>query len=125
MNITGQAMSEGNSMTITCEYSGKPDSYSFHGFNHSWGDQLIRTVKGIKVKPNQYVWTVNSVSYEDSGVYQCSVDNTIPDRNNTVIQSSTTSVLVKGGLFYVLFTEIHVYIMQNISRAMMIHSSSD
>ena len=114
MKITGQATNKSLHMTITCEASGRPDVYNFHGFKHSWRAQLIRTVNVTKVKPNKYVWTVLSASCEDSGVYQCSVDNGIPDKNNTVIQSSTTSVLVNGGLLYILFSKTHVYIMKYI-----------
>ena len=104
MKITGQAKREDHYMTITCEASGRPAFYSFHGFRHSWGDQLIRTVQGRKVKPDRYVWKMNFVSYEDSGVYQCSVDNGIPDKNNTLIQNSSASITVRGGLFYILCT---------------------
>ncbi|XP_041379357.1 contactin-2-like [Gigantopelta aegis] len=116
VTVTGQATVEGNTMTVICEAVGKPASYTFHGFSHSWRNQFIRTVNGTKVEPDTYVWTVQSASYEDSGDYQCSVDNQIPDRNNTVIQINTTSVLVKGKPIITLESESGDIIYEEIGQ---------
>ncbi|XP_041378956.1 B-cell receptor CD22-like, partial [Gigantopelta aegis] len=85
---------ENNSSSIICSADGRPGNMNFRPFSHYWNSVNIRNVAGRSVGNNQYVLTFNRATYEDSGMYYCTVDNGVPDRSGTKQQTASSEVFI-------------------------------
>ena len=80
-------------MQLTCLPKGLPSQYNFQNWKQIFGE--------VEIAPNDQlrpVSTINltSLNFQDSGNYSCSVDNSIPDRNDVLFQLATVEILVQG-----------------------------
>ncbi|XP_041346760.1 Down syndrome cell adhesion molecule homolog, partial [Gigantopelta aegis] len=87
---------ENNSSSIICSADGRPGNMNFRPFSHYWNSVNIRNVTGRSVGNNQYTLTFNRATYEDSGMYYCTVDNGVPDRSGTKQQTANSEVFISG-----------------------------
>ncbi|XP_041346828.1 uncharacterized protein LOC121366445, partial [Gigantopelta aegis] len=80
------------SLKVICETRGRPETYGFTPFIHSWNKYRIRELPGQLVEFNRNVLTIYNVTYADSGRYQCGASNGIDGLNNVKVQTGFTSV---------------------------------
>lgn len=84
-------------ITVTCNPSGNPDSYTYHKWQHKtkYGD-IIREFEGSKTLRIPDVSVM--LRYQDTGEYACSASNGIKDKYNRLKQTGFGLVTVIGSL---------------------------
>ncbi|KAL5019456.1 hypothetical protein ScPMuIL_002348 [Solemya velum] len=85
-----------SSINLSCKASGNPSQYTFHQWNHygPHGDMNIRALDGIDGLNNSNLILPSPVSYQDSGIYECVVDNEIPNLQGHLVQRGRIEVTV-------------------------------
>ena len=91
VNITGGSWSQVKD--LTCWAEGRPSTYTFRPWVHSWGAQEVRRVTGSQ-QGGQSRLTLSS--YQDSGTYLCSVDNGVLDAQGQMTHTASFNVTVEG-----------------------------
>ncbi|KAL5020493.1 hypothetical protein ScPMuIL_003385 [Solemya velum] len=83
-------------INLSCEANGNPSQYTFHQWKHygPHGDIDIKTLNGIHRGDNSNVILPSPVSYQDSGIYECAVDNGIPNIQGRLVQRGRVEVTV-------------------------------
>ncbi|XP_071078612.1 nephrin-like, partial [Haliotis cracherodii] len=78
-------ITEGQPLTLKCQARGRPASYTFGRFIQYWGNTSVDSRAGTP-SGAVYTWSVGAATYQDTGVYECRVDNTVTDRNDVLVQ---------------------------------------
>ena len=96
MVVSKEDPTENTSFKISCNATGRPNTYTF--------TSMVQTWRGITI-PNSHlpindhfngVIEIQKLKLEDSGTYTCHVNNGILDRKQTLDQVGKTGVSVKG-----------------------------
>ena len=89
------------SVSLNCLAVGYPSLSTFYEWKHVWlkGNTEIRRLKGLTSETgDENHFTLpnleDSLTYQDSGIYTCSVTNGIPDLNGTLIQTAQIALSV-------------------------------
>ncbi|KAL3887546.1 hypothetical protein ACJMK2_027485 [Sinanodonta woodiana] len=94
VTTTGQPQ-ENMTSSIKCEVKGVPALYTFHPWQHMWGDVLIRdNLQQNSTDPNDNTLWLERMTLQDTGTYICSADNGIKGINGAVIQKGTVDINV-------------------------------
>jgi len=81
-----------NSAALTCDASGVPDSYTYLTWEHTWPGHasVLRTFPGSEVL------YLGNLTYQDSGIYTCRVENGAKYSRNKNAGVGSTYFLVQG-----------------------------
>ncbi|KAL3887603.1 hypothetical protein ACJMK2_027540 [Sinanodonta woodiana] len=94
VTTTGQPQ-ENMASSIRCEVKGVPALYTFHPWQHMWGDVLIRDhLQQNSTGPNGNTLWLERMTLQDTGTYICSADNGIKGYNGAVIQKGIVDINV-------------------------------
>ncbi|KAL5020495.1 hypothetical protein ScPMuIL_003387 [Solemya velum] len=85
-------------INLSCKASGNPDQYTFHQWKHygPHGDTEIRTLDGLDSGDKSNLTLPTPISYQDSGYYECAVDNRVPNLKGQLVQTERVVVRVLG-----------------------------
>lgn len=80
---------EGKTVKLQCIANGKPSNFVY-GWRHMFRDKVIRIFK-----TNSRILSLENLSYQDFGHYDCIVNNGIEDRQGILNHTNGTEVEVK------------------------------
>ncbi|XP_052103096.1 uncharacterized protein LOC127736563 [Mytilus californianus] len=100
---------EGKNVKLQCIANGKPSNFVY-GWRHMFRDKVIRTFK-----TNSQILSLENLSYQDFGHYDCIVNNGIEDRQGRLNQTNGTEVEVKYKPIFINFnTDITAKVGENV-----------
>ncbi|XP_062602063.1 uncharacterized protein LOC134263697 isoform X2 [Saccostrea cucullata] len=91
-----------DTVTLFCDIvvDGFPRNYSNLHWQHWRENQLIRELDSddslVNPDDNRFTLTLNSVSYNDTGCYTCSMGNGVPNLEGKINQTAQLDVLIKA-----------------------------
>ena len=88
---------DSDSSKLTCSATGFPDTYTFEAIRQVVNDITVRELSPVKEDGSSAYVVLDNLTFEDTGEYQCYVNNGIEHYNtNSLNQTADTQVDVKG-----------------------------
>ncbi|XP_046578404.1 nephrin-like isoform X2 [Haliotis rubra] len=109
ISMRGVTLTEGQTLTLECSASGQPATYTFSPYKQYWGTTWVNSYEGTQAGP-KYTLQRASVTYRDSGEYECSVTNGIRST-----QRKRVAVMVKAAPVFVKYDSHSLAIGANVT----------